>query len=289
MKGGRAPLGYTIIEVMIVLAVSAVTFLMAVTFINGRQQKTSFSSGVSEMASRLQDVMEQVTDGRYTDQQFTCQVTGSGSAAHLTFSNGGGGAQGANAPCVFLGKLVHFYISGSTLPQNYEVMPLAQPRLDPLQNTPQPLTEITQFSRPIYDNFGGNQVDLRVQASIPQTLGVSQMIVYNIAGSPDATSASNIGFMPSLDNANSSTSGAQTLKLIYTPGLTSGDSPTSPPGLPKSVQQVRNNHLAYAKSVKICLTDGTRFANIRVGYIDDSGNVVDQPTVNVEQRGTAGC
>lgn len=55
MKGGKSPLGYTVVEVMIVLAVSGIMFLVAANFINGKQQKTSFANGVNEMASRIQD------------------------------------------------------------------------------------------------------------------------------------------------------------------------------------------------------------------------------------------
>jgi hypothetical protein len=189
-----------------------------------------------------------------------------------------------------LGKIVHFYASGTTLPENYEIMSIAQPRTDPLDITnSKPLTTIDQFSTPIYENGVGGTVDLSVKASIPQSLDVSQVVVFDSAGNRDTTNASNVGFMPSLDNANSAESGGQTLKLVYAPGLLNSDLPDSPPVPPNSVKKVQNNHLAYAKAVQICLTDGTRFANLRVGYIDDSGHVVNQPTVNIEQRGTSGC
>ena len=59
MLGGRnrhskQPFGYTIVEVMIVLAVSSAMFLIAANFINGKQERTAFSQGSNEMVSQLQ-------------------------------------------------------------------------------------------------------------------------------------------------------------------------------------------------------------------------------------------
>ena len=80
MLGGKnkQPLGYTIIEVMIVLAVSGLMFIIAATFINGKQQRATFTAGVNEMASELQNVIEQVNDGSYADVPLNCVSAGAG-------------------------------------------------------------------------------------------------------------------------------------------------------------------------------------------------------------------
>ena len=70
MNGGKRPLGYTIIEVMIVLAVSGVMFIIAASFISGKQESTAFTEGANEFASQLQQTIAEVADGQYSDVTF---------------------------------------------------------------------------------------------------------------------------------------------------------------------------------------------------------------------------
>ncbi len=74
MPGGRnrQSLGYTIVEVLVVLAVSSFMFVIAANFINGRQERASFASGSNDLASALRNVLNQVADGHYSDVPMTC-------------------------------------------------------------------------------------------------------------------------------------------------------------------------------------------------------------------------
>jgi hypothetical protein len=107
MKGG-APQGYTIVEVMIFLAVSSALFVaVAVTFA-GRQARTEFSVAAREMESRLQDIINDVSTGYYArPSNFNCTASASG-----PFITGGSNQQGANDDCIFIGRVAHFDTGG---------------------------------------------------------------------------------------------------------------------------------------------------------------------------------
>jgi prepilin-type N-terminal cleavage/methylation domain-containing protein len=287
MKGGKAPLGYTIVEVMIVLAVSGVMFLIAATFISGKQARTTFSAGTNEMASQLQDVLEQVSDGKYSDIPLGCNVPpGAGSKVHFT---GVGTGQGTNSDCVFVGKLVHFYNLNTTSPENYEVLPLAQPRLDP--NGGAYITDLNNpYVKAIYQN-GVGLVDLSVQSSTPHSLDIEKVTVVDDASGASTTFAYNVGFALSLGSAESGgktfTSGAQTLNIIYVPGLGNNDKAINASG---SVTDSKiTGNIKIARSATICMSDGTRRALLLIGA-DQNGQPASQLGVNVQQLGVvASC
>src|SRR4051812_28553600 len=105
MNGGKLPLGYTVIEVMIVLAVSGLMFVIATNFISGKQAKTSFTAGSNELASKVQDLIGEVNDGKYSDIPLSCSANIGGPTS---VSDGAPDAetQGTNPQCVFLGKIL---------------------------------------------------------------------------------------------------------------------------------------------------------------------------------------
>jgi hypothetical protein len=240
MKGGknRQSFGYTVVEVMIVLAVSGMMFIVAANFINGKQAKTAFNQGVNEMASRLQDTIEQVTDGRYSDIPLNCSVVGSS----LNFSGPTKG-QGKNQDCVFLGKIVHFYSAdGSGQPQDYETFSLATAR------TATTLVGTT------------NIPNLTTHGTVPQRLNIVSMSVKTNGFPATEITVYNIGFAQGLGVSNGAgayKSGAQTVGLVYATNLNKSSTGT---GL----------HVVSAQSATICLSDDKRYAQISVG--DDTAN-----------------
>jgi prepilin-type N-terminal cleavage/methylation domain-containing protein len=105
--GGRrkTSMGFTIVEVMIVLAVSSIILLSAITLVNGRQNHTEFTTGIDSLQQQLQQIVNETASGYFPGVGgFTCQAAGSGP---VTFS-GGAKAQGTNQGCVFLGKAIQF-------------------------------------------------------------------------------------------------------------------------------------------------------------------------------------
>lgn len=101
---GRTSGGYTIAEVMIVLAVSGVLLFSALTIVNGQQQKTSFNQAMQDVASMIQNYATQIQAGSYPGSEaYGCTVSGSPPTAQLTNSPGG-----SDGSCVFLGRAFEF-------------------------------------------------------------------------------------------------------------------------------------------------------------------------------------
>jgi prepilin-type N-terminal cleavage/methylation domain-containing protein len=272
MKGVKQHRGYTIVEVMIVLAVSGVMFVIAASFVSGKQAKTAFTQGVNTMAANLQSSIEDVIDGHYSDVPVGCTVSAS-SPRYLTFTAAGSG-QGTNQGCVFLGQLFHFNVTqpGAPDPLNiYEVFSLAGAKTNPLGG---PSTALNQSALTTVTAQSGNiNTDFTKHETIPQGLDIEGVLI-------DGThhDVYNLGFVQgysltaSATDATAYTSGAQTISMISnlnaTGSLTSSQLATAADGAgPPS--QVNESRVSPIKTVVICVTDGTRHANITIG---DNGN-----------------
>lgn len=102
--------GYTIVEVMIVLAVSSAMFISAASLISGKQARADFTSGVRDFETSLNDIANDVSDGYFsntvTDGTNTGPVNCSASASNFSFSVDltGTRQQGVNQGCIFVGK-----------------------------------------------------------------------------------------------------------------------------------------------------------------------------------------
>jgi hypothetical protein len=270
MKGGknRQPLGYTILEVMIVLMISGFMFLLASQFINGKQERTGFTSGANEMASKLQDIIQQVSAGQYSDIPLTC-TQGGGAGSPPTFAQQVSLSQGAESDCVFVGKFIHFWTN--SVASDYEVFTLAGNRLIP--GTSDPAVKSTDVVPvPVF----GNNIDLTVQSSTPQSLEIDPtgslhgITVISAATGLAQAGINGLGFVQSFGTLVTSGTdkgtynpGSQTINLVYNSALNR----TQPPGIGAngSIVTMRNNPLLYATSASICLTDGTQFAVVRIG------------------------
>jgi len=113
--------GFTIIEVMIVLAVTGLLFVSAAALISGKQNQTAFDQSIRQVQSQIQQVINEVTVGFYPNLG-NIQCNGAGGTVALT--KAAGTAQGANAGCVFLGKAIQFQV-GSTDPEQFKVYSIA--------------------------------------------------------------------------------------------------------------------------------------------------------------------
>ncbi|MDB5170700.1 MAG: hypothetical protein JWO35_394 [Candidatus Saccharibacteria bacterium] len=240
MNGGKRPLGYTIIEVMIVLAVSGLMFVIAGNFISGKQAKTSFNSGSNEMASRVTDVIGQVNSGHYSDQAFTCVSSSDGSPPQIKANDANQSARsGKNFGCVFLGKLIHFK-DGE--PTKYEVFSLTGNRL---KTGDKPAINLADVTPTIIKSNDGT-FDLTLQQTVPQQLDVKAVKV-------DGRSASGFGFVQGLGTATVASdanyeSGSQSIRMVYTTGVITSNTPS----------------LSFGREATICLSDDTRWAVVTV-------------------------
>lgn len=124
MKRG-APQGYTIVEVMIFLAVTAALFAMVALSFSGRQSRTQFAASARDMESQIQDIMNDIATGYGGAPPNTpeCQVD---PAVSRVLFVGPAAPQGTNAQCVFAGKVLHLGVDGE--PETYRVYSVAGAR-----------------------------------------------------------------------------------------------------------------------------------------------------------------
>src|SRR4051812_20289476 len=95
--------GYTIVEVMIFMAVSGFMFVIAAYFVNGKQASAEFRQGMNSANTVVQQVMNQINSSFYPSQEnFTCKITGK---PHLFATPN---KLGTNQECVFLGSVLQF-------------------------------------------------------------------------------------------------------------------------------------------------------------------------------------
>lgn len=118
-RGGQNK-GFTIVEVLIVLAITGALFVSAATMISGRTAKTQFEQSINQMTGQIRQQINDVASGYYpNNKNFTC--TANGADFSIT---AGANEQGTNEGCVFLGKALYFGVAG-TDPEQYVSFPVA--------------------------------------------------------------------------------------------------------------------------------------------------------------------
>lgn len=98
--------GFTIVETMIVLAVTGVLFVSVMAVMAGRQSKTQFNQSVNSLKTEIEQVIGEVQSGYFPDSgSIQCSAGASGAPVISEMSTR---AQGTNENCVFLGKVIAF-------------------------------------------------------------------------------------------------------------------------------------------------------------------------------------
>ena len=113
--------GYTIIEMMIVLAISAAMFVAAVTAFGGRQQEIQFSQAVRDFDSRIQDISNDISTGFFDNAgNVGCAIRADGTI-NVGTSVGGAEEQGESLNCVFIGKVIQFNPESTDQPDQVNI------------------------------------------------------------------------------------------------------------------------------------------------------------------------
>jgi hypothetical protein len=125
--GGRghhkpATAGYTIVEVMIFLAVTSLLFVMVVVSFQGQQGKTQFTTSARDMESRVQDIINDVSTGfPGSNGSFTCSL-GGGNKPRIDTATPDPDSIGTNSACIYIGKVLQLPIDGDL--EGYNVYPI---------------------------------------------------------------------------------------------------------------------------------------------------------------------
>lgn len=116
MKGGQSDnsRGFTIVETLIVLAVSGLILFSALAVVNGRQNRTQFDVSIRQAQQFLQSTVNEVSSGYYPSQNnFTCTGQVKGATKSQPKITTTAKQQGTNQGCIFLGKVIQFAPAGN--------------------------------------------------------------------------------------------------------------------------------------------------------------------------------
>lgn len=102
--------GYTLIEVMIFLAISGVLFVSAVALIQGQQGRTQFSQSIRDIDSKITQYVTEVSATYFpSTEKYSCSIDAG--RPKLTTPPTGTKALGSNEDCIVLGKALQFHTS----------------------------------------------------------------------------------------------------------------------------------------------------------------------------------
>lgn len=119
MTGMMRPEGFTIIEVMIFLVISAAMFVSGTLLFRGVHQRNQFAQSMRDIESVFQDVINDVSTG-YFDQLsgHSCLATPGSFPTFVAIA----AEQGTNKDCIFLGKIV--LLLPNSVPEQIEATPV---------------------------------------------------------------------------------------------------------------------------------------------------------------------
>lgn len=287
--------GYTIIEVMIFLAVSGFMFILAAVFINGKQAQVAFQQGMQAAASTMTNAINTVANGEYQPLPSDVQcVSPGGSHPHFQPNPSGDTTQGANYGCIFMGKVMQFGTNSDGTA--YQTFTIAGRQYTSLAGSlPQPVQTFAD-ALPVAVTSGnsGNRVDLTQTGTLEQGLaayvpnGQTSSVFLCSGNCNGSTSASDpnmkqgvnyVGFFGSFGSYNSGvaasqSSGAQNVVVATIPSLPDGTGRTSGEILP----------LTTGNYIVLCFANGNRIGSVTIG-----GTSGQQTAVSVDYNEDSPC
>ena len=244
MKGETKSAGFTIVETLIVLAVTGLLFIMVMVTLNGQQGRAQFQQSVRDLQTKVQQIINEVSSGYFpSNGDFSClkgaDPLNPGYSAPIITATAS--AQGTNQACMFMGKLIQFSVTNPpTTPEEYDTYTLAGLR-----------DNVSSF-----DEARVIAVDPLMTKKDILNYGLTVTWVKYIQGGV-ATDTNSVGFVPEvgdLSTAKSYEAGA--VDLIAVPTLTVASTASD------TIDVIRQTHLMSALinpdgGVKICLKSGT--------------------------------
>ncbi|MCA9329679.1 type II secretion system protein [Candidatus Saccharibacteria bacterium] len=145
MKRGLLPKGFTVVEVLIFLAVSGALAVSAMLFVSGMQNKTQFNQASNDFLQQVDMTINNTTNGYYAgSDNIKCQRDPSGNIKITDTLT----KRGTNADCIFLGRAIKLDLNSDTYTiydiaglrktgSNKEVTSLAEARPTLIEQTKQ--------------------------------------------------------------------------------------------------------------------------------------------------------
>jgi len=105
----RTQSGFTIVETLIVVAVSSALLVSAVLLVADKQRKVEFNQAAQDIQAVIQQVASETSAGHYpSGNNISCTISG---GAPVIVN--GVTAQGSNTDCIFLGRAIQFGNAGA--------------------------------------------------------------------------------------------------------------------------------------------------------------------------------
>ncbi len=249
----RGSAGYTILEVLIVLAVTTTLFLGVVLLLSGRQGQTETTQAVRDFESKIQNIASDVSNGFFPNG-YTCTADTAGSPVTVNNPIATPSSVGANVGCISIGKVIVFDTADADI--------------------------LTVVGRQFVSIIGGSDVS---------TIAETKPVAVARAGGPDVTdnypyrfglrvtkmvrlsdnitSVGAVAFMSQLSGgvgASNPTTGSRST-LLY--GLSSTTTPNTDPVITTATKvSVTANFYAIPDGVRLCLLGGNgQKAEITIG------------------------
>ncbi len=282
MKCQKNLAGYTILEVLIFLTISGALLISAGTLINGRQQQTQFSTGVRDLESRMQDLINDVENGFSSNNgSISCTVPGmSSNPAAVPVVTATPRPQGTNEECVFLGKAVQFYRNPSGYVSNIRAVSIAGKRLDfnpTTGKTEQPASIEESVPRAFYSPSGTTGIEelsIRNGIEVSRVLYVTNFSPYSTVNSfPEISIVQSVALQTTNNTATNLANGRASLAALSgNVGLNGGIGDLTASVDTLSTANIVGPANTY-RSLVICMRDapGGRSAAIGLGVRLDPG------------------
>lgn len=243
MKGGNKARGFTVVETLIVLAVTGGLFIAVAATLSGRQQRTQFEQGINDIRSQIQQVVNDVGTGLYPGlNNFRCSAGAFGPVFTAASTE-----QGENTGCVFLGKIMQFKIAG-TDPEEYNIYATAG--LQRLSDG----TEVTTYAQ-------AHPTVISPSSSSPSTPDVTEKkkLQYGLTTlwvRSGGTDYGAVGFLNKLASYSASgiVGGAQQVDLVAVPGTSLNQSQIN--GAQAINTNLETSTINPANGVQICFVSG---------------------------------
>lgn len=278
MKSSSRAEGFTIVETLIVLAVTGLLFVSAALAISGRQASAQFTQGVRKVESQLQATINEVSSGYYPNNgDITCDgITGEPRL------RSGVADRGTNEGCMFLGKVLQLAVDDGSEPESYNVYSLVGLRA----NSSGIVASLADARPKVIAASSADSAtpDVFDEEVMPYGLTVERMHYGNLTYDT-SRSIGAVGFVSRLDDPATS-SPSQQLELLAIPGTATGDSKIAGvDGINDNIDSLTVDQINPEEGVHICLKSGTTNQSALV-TLGGGGRPL---SITVLIKGTADC
>ncbi len=261
MIRGVGTQAFTIIEILIVLAVTSAILVSALLLIGHQQQDTEFNQAIHDIQSQIDNIINNVASGYYaSNENFECTAPG----GLIKIDTVSPHSRGSNTDCIFVGRAIQFGLHGQHSHFNvYNLIGLQKnssgqlaTNLDELQ----PVALTYEPSQPASTYIASSSVDTTERDTLLYGLTADTMSYVALNPPPPGGNTGVVAFISSLGSYNGPdlNSGSQTVGLYVADGTAiDNDEATAVNQIDYNQLPTPHSNLIQASHVDICFTGGT--------------------------------